>query len=99
MIRYGIIGAGRMGNAHASQTKQIEGTAVTGVYDINPEAAQRMHADYGATIYQSAEEVANAPDVDCVIVTSPSISNTTFITSTEEAIFRYPHKIPVMIFV
>ncbi len=72
MIRYGIIGAGRMGNAHASQTKQIEGTAVTGVYDINPEAAQRMHADYGATIYQSAEELANAPDVDCVIVTSPT---------------------------
>ena len=72
MIRYGIIGAGRMGNAHASQTRAIEGTAVTGVYDISPEAAEKMHADYGATIYHSAEELASAPEVDCVIVTSPT---------------------------
>ena len=72
MIRYGIIGAGRMGNAHASQTKEIEGTAVTGVYDIRPEAAEKMRADYGAAIHHSAEELANAPDVDCIIVTSPT---------------------------
>lgn len=72
MIRYGIIGAGRMGNAHASQTRQIEGTAVTGVYDINPDAAQKMHTDYGAAIHRSPEELASAPDVDCVIVTSPT---------------------------
>ncbi len=30
---------------------------------------------------------------------SPIMSNTTLITSTEDATFRYPHKIPVMIFV
>ena len=72
MIRYGIIGAGRMGNAHASQTRSIRDTAVSGVYDINPEAAEKMHADYGAAIHSSAEALANSPDVDCVIVTSPT---------------------------
>ena len=72
MISYGINGAGRMGNAHASQTREIEGTAVTGVYDIRPEAAEKMRADYGAAIHPGAEELANAPDVDCIIVTSPT---------------------------
>ena len=72
MIRYGIIGAGRMGNAHASQTKFIQGTCVSGVYDIRTEPAEKMHAEYGATIYSSAEDLANSPEVDCVIVTSPT---------------------------
>ena len=72
MIRYGIIGAGRMGNAHASQTRELKGTSVSAVYDIRPEAAEKMHADYGARICGSANELASAPEVDCVIVTSPT---------------------------
>lgn len=72
MIRYGIIGAGRMGSAHASNTKSIEGTSVSCVYDINPEAAEKMHAEYGAKICSSAEELANSPETDCVIIASPT---------------------------
>lgn len=72
MIRYGIIGAGRMGNVHASQSRLIHGTAVSGVYDINPEAAEKMHSEYGAAIHPSAASLASSPDVDCVIITSPT---------------------------
>ncbi len=72
MIRYGIIGAGRMGNMHASQTKFIPGTGVSSVYDSCTEAAEKMHKEYGAVVCSSADELAESPDVDCVIIASPT---------------------------
>jgi len=72
MVRYGIIGAGRMGNAHAANVKVMEDASVFGVYDIRPEAAEKMHAEYGANIFSSAQELAGSPETDCLIVTSPT---------------------------
>ena len=71
MIRFGIIGAGRMGTAHAGEMLK-HGAKVTRVYDVKPEAAQAMREKTGAAIVSSAAELASSPDVDCVFVTSPS---------------------------
>ena len=72
MIRYGVIGGGRMGRAHAGQIKKLSTAVVTAVYDLNPEAADRFAADFGARIEPSAARLAAAADVDCVIITSPT---------------------------
>ncbi|MDD3155558.1 MAG: Gfo/Idh/MocA family oxidoreductase [Victivallaceae bacterium] len=72
MIRYGIIGAGRMGNNHACQIQQLDNATVTAVYDIRPEASAAFREKFGARICNSATELARSPDVDCVVVTSPS---------------------------
>ena len=71
-VRYGIIGAGRMGSSHARHIRELKNTQITAVYDIRPEAAEAMHRDHGAAICASARELAERPDVDCVIVTSPT---------------------------
>lgn len=72
MVNIGIIGAGRLGNLHAGHLALISDAKVAGVYDIKPEAAQAMHEKYGAKIYHSAAELANAADIDGVIITSPT---------------------------
>ncbi|WP_337746489.1 Gfo/Idh/MocA family oxidoreductase [Victivallis vadensis] len=72
MIRYGIIGAGRIGNNHAGQIKLLANAAVVAVYDIRPEAAADFREKFGARICASAAELAASPDVDCVIVSSPT---------------------------
>lgn len=72
MIRYGVIGAGRMGRNHAEQLKLIPEAKITRVYDIAPERAEQFRADFGAEICSGPEQLAESPDVDCVIVTSPT---------------------------
>lgn len=70
MVKFGIIGAGRMGNTHASYLGTFDGAKIVAVYDPKPEAAQAMHDKYGAAICSSPEEVAKA--ADCVVVSSPT---------------------------
>ncbi|HEX2950588.1 MAG TPA: Gfo/Idh/MocA family oxidoreductase [Armatimonadota bacterium] len=72
MIELGIIGAGRMGNAHAHELEKLAGVRIAGVYDIKPEAAHAMHQQYGATIYQSAKALAEAPNINGVLICSPT---------------------------
>lgn len=72
MVNIGIIGAGRLGNLHAGHLASINGAKIAGVYDVKAEAAQAMHEKYGAKIYHSAAELADSPDIDGVIITSPT---------------------------
>ena len=72
MIRYGIIGTGRMGKNHAGVIAKIPEAKVTAAYDINPEALDAFCAEYQAAKCASAEELASHPEVDCVIITSPT---------------------------
>lgn len=71
-VNLGVIGAGRMGNAHANELAQLEGVKITGVYDIKSEAAAAMRERHGATIHQSAAQLAAAHAIDGVLVCSPT---------------------------
>ncbi len=70
MVRYGIIGAGRLGNVHAASIAALENAQLGWVYDIDGEAASKMSLKYGAEICSSADELARR--ADAVIVSSPS---------------------------
>ena len=73
MLNVGIIGAGRMGNAHAANFAKLKSAAVTAVYDIDPAKANAFKEKYPAvTIKNSAAELAGAPEVDLVVITSPT---------------------------
>ncbi len=72
MIRYGIIGTGRMGRNHAGVIAKIAEAKVTAAYDINQETLNSFCAEYQAAPCASAQELANHPEVDCVIITSPT---------------------------
>ena len=70
MIKFGIIGAGRLGSTHAANIEKHEEAVLAAVYDINPAKAQAFNEKYGAVICQSADELAAM--VDVVLVASPS---------------------------
>lgn len=72
MIRYGIIGTGRMGKNHAGVIAEIPEAQVTAAYDIDPAALDMFCSEYQATRCSSARELAAHPEVDCVIITSPT---------------------------
>ncbi|MBR4611468.1 MAG: Gfo/Idh/MocA family oxidoreductase, partial [Kiritimatiellae bacterium] len=73
MLKVGIIGAGRMGNAHAENIAKLGSATVTAVYDIDPAKSAAFKEKYPDVIIRnSAEELVNAPEVELIVITSPT---------------------------
>ena len=73
MLKIGIIGAGRMGNAHAANLATLNNVKLSTVYDIDPEKSKAFVEKYpDVKILASAEEVCNSPETELIIITSPT---------------------------
>lgn len=76
MIRFGIIGTGRISDwvlAGAAQDPRIRVTAVCSRSAANAEAFIRRHPiAKGAVIYTSVDEIASDPEVDAVYIGTPN---------------------------
>lgn len=73
MLKIGIIGAGRMGNAHAANLVNLNNVKLSTVYDIDPEKSKAFVEKYpDVKILASAEEVCNSPETDLIVITSPT---------------------------
>ncbi len=73
MLKIGIIGAGRMGCAHAGNLAKIDGVELSNVYDIDPEKAKAFAEKYpGVKILSGPEELCNSQETELIIITSPS---------------------------
>lgn len=73
MVKAGIIGAGRMGRAHAGNLAKLKSVKLTAVYDINPAAAEALKEIHPTMeIMSSLEELVNNPEVELIIIASPT---------------------------
>ena len=73
MVKVGIIGAGRMGNAHAENLAKMKSVALTAVYDIDPEKIRAFVKKYPTAKPQTdAAALAASPEVDLILITSPT---------------------------
>lgn len=70
-----MIGAGRMGQAHATTLLSVMGVRVTWVMDANPDNARKVAASLGAQPSTDLDEVLRQPDVDAVIISTPAPSH------------------------
>ena len=71
MVRYGVLGAGRIGNVHAKTIAGSGRASVAYVADAIPEAAQKLAAAVGAKA-ASVEEIIAAKDVDAILIGTPT---------------------------
>lgn len=70
-VRFGLLGAGRIGKVHA---KAITGNAdaqLVAVADAFPAAAKAIADQYGCAI-RSVEEILGAKDIDAVVICTPT---------------------------
>ncbi|MBR2374423.1 MAG: Gfo/Idh/MocA family oxidoreductase, partial [Lentisphaeria bacterium] len=73
MLKVGIIGAGRMGKAHAGNLAKLKSVTLTAVYDINPAQSEAMKAEHPTmAIKNSAAELVNDPEVELIVIASPT---------------------------
>ena len=71
MIRFGLIGAGRIGKVHAKTIAANPKAQLAYIADTMPKAASDLATQYGAKV-ASIEEILKAKDVDAVLIGSPT---------------------------
>ena len=71
----GVVGLGRMGAMHARYVARgVPGAKVVAVADFDTERARAMGAELDVTnVFGSAAELAACPDVDAVLLATPSV--------------------------
>ena len=71
MIRFGLLGCGRIGHVHARSINRLEGATLTAVADALPAAASALAKTYGAEIRDPDALIASG-DIDAVIIGTPT---------------------------
>jgi myo-inositol 2-dehydrogenase / D-chiro-inositol 1-dehydrogenase len=71
MIRFGLLGAGRIGKVHAATIAANPKAKLAYIADAMPKAAEELAAKYGAKV-ASVEDIMKAGDVDAVLIGSPT---------------------------
>ncbi|CAN6674830.1 hypothetical protein TRVA0_067S00386 [Trichomonascus vanleenenianus] len=72
-LRFGVIGAGRMGSIHIENVLSTRFTSVTAVITVvEQEKAWVRETIPGAKIHESYDEFVRDPEVDAVIICSPN---------------------------
>ncbi len=72
MLRFGIIGTGRIGDMHAKLVALQPDAQVTWCYDVFEDSAARTAASVGAKATTDLDELLGADDVDAVLIASPT---------------------------
>jgi myo-inositol 2-dehydrogenase / D-chiro-inositol 1-dehydrogenase len=70
-VRFGVLGAGRIGQVHARAVASVPGARLVAVADPEAEAARRVADAYGCEI-RSIEAIEAAGDIDAVIICTPT---------------------------
>jgi myo-inositol 2-dehydrogenase/D-chiro-inositol 1-dehydrogenase len=71
MLRFGVLGAGRIGKVHARTIAASGKAKVAYLADALPRAAADLAAEVGAKV-ASVEEIIAAKDVDAVLIATPT---------------------------
>jgi myo-inositol 2-dehydrogenase/D-chiro-inositol 1-dehydrogenase len=84
MVRFGIIGAGRIGNVHAKTIAGLSRAEVVYVADAMPDAAEKLAAAVGAKA-ASVDEIIAAKDIDAVLIGTPTDTHADLIEAAARA--------------
>ncbi|MGO4915043.1 inositol 2-dehydrogenase [Pseudogemmobacter sp. W21_MBD1_M6] len=70
-LRFGVLGAGRIGRVHAKAIASTSGAVLTAIADPVAAAAQTVAGEYGCDI-RTIEQIEAAADVDAVVICTPT---------------------------
>src|SRR6056297_2520492 len=85
MLRFGIIGTGRIGDMHARLVEMQPDAGVTWCYDVAEQSAGRTAAAVGARATTDLDALLGADDVDAVLIASPTNTHVEMILRSAEA--------------
>ena len=83
-IRMAVIGAGRIGQIHASNAARNPGVTLAGIADAIPEAAQKLASDLAAPVV-TVEGIFADPTIDAVLIGSSTDTHADLIQRSAKA--------------
>lgn len=83
-IKMAVIGAGRIGQIHATNAARNPGVTLAGIADAIPEAAQKLAADLGAPVV-TVENIFADPTIDAVLIGSSTDTHADLIQRSAKA--------------
>jgi myo-inositol 2-dehydrogenase / D-chiro-inositol 1-dehydrogenase len=84
MIRFGVLGAGRIGKVHSATIAANPKAKLAFVADALPEAAHALAAQTGAKV-ASVEDIIASSEVDAVLIATPTPSHADLIEAASKA--------------
>ncbi len=84
MIRFGVLGAGRIGKVHARTIAASSRAKVAYLADAMPKAAADLAAEVGAKV-ASVEDIIKAKDVDAILIATPTGTHADLIEAASKA--------------
>ena len=84
MIKFGVLGAGRIGKVHARTIAASSRATVAYLADAMPKAAADLAAEVGAKV-ASVEDIIKAKDVDAILIATPTGTHADLIEAASNA--------------
>ncbi len=85
-LRLGLVGAGRIGTAHAELlARRVPGATLRAVADPRPEAGAALAARYGCAAVADPAELFADPGIDAVVIAASPEAHVALITAAAEA--------------
>ena len=88
-VKFGLLGAGRIGKVHARAIRNNPDAELVAVADAIPAAAKSLAEGYGIAI-RSIDEIAQSADIDAVVICTPTDTHADLIeqfTAAGKAVF------------
>ncbi len=84
-VRVGLVGAGRIGTAHAKVLAEaVPGAALVAIADPRPDAAQALATELGVQAYDDPQALIDS-DLDAVVITASSVAHAQLVVAVARA--------------
>ncbi len=71
MVKFGVLGAGRIGQVHSRAIASVEGAKLVAVADPVAKAAESVRDRYGCDV-RTIDQIAGSEDIDAVVICTPT---------------------------
>ena len=85
MIKFALLGVGRIGKIHAANIALNPKSSIECVYDIDSNNAKKVADSFGGSVASSSQEAISNPNVDVVYICSATPTHTEYILSAAKA--------------
>ena len=89
MIKFALLGTGRIGKLHAEIINSHPNSEIKCVYDIDTKSSKVIAKKYNCKIAKTAKEAISSYDVDAILIASATPTHTQYITMGAEAGRQY----------
>ncbi|MDF2721359.1 MAG: oxidoreductase [Paenibacillus sp.] len=73
-VKIGMIGAGGIAQSHINQIVKVPNAKIVTIFDVNREGAEKVAAELGATVADSADALLNPNEIDAVFICVPQFA-------------------------